>query len=145
MRVQQSRTDVLPLTWEIPTTIAASWMFLALLALPAGQAAAAWMGGDGFAWPSHRLVEATLDVARGHPDAHPLMTYSIIAVAEIALALGAVLVCWWWWRAHGPGAQYGLASRHEVAATLGPANLHRRLPIIRPDLTTPGTDQEQQS
>jgi type IV secretion system protein VirD4 len=145
MRVQQSRTDVLPLTWEIPATIAASWLFLAVLALPAGQTAAAWIAGDGFIWPSRRLVEATLDVARGHPHTNPFLTYSIIAVLEIAVALAAILAFWWWWRAHGPGAEYGLATRHEIAAALGPSNLHRRLPIIRPDLTTPSTDQREKS
>jgi hypothetical protein len=144
MRVQQSRTDVLPLTWEIPASIAASWLFLALLALPAGQAAAAWVVGDGPAWPSHRLVEATLDVARGHPDTNPLVTYSILAVLEMAVALAAILALWWWWRMHGPGAQYGLATSHDVAAALGPNNLDRRLPIIRPDLTTSSSDREEQ-
>jgi type IV secretion system protein VirD4 len=140
MRVQQSRTDVIPLTWEIPASIAASWVFLALLALPAGQSAAAWVAGEGFAWPSSRLVEAGLDIARGHPNANPVLTYSTVAILEIAVAAAAILAFWWWWRAHGPGAQYGLATRQDVAAALGPSNLHRRLAIIRPDLTTSGTD-----
>ena len=51
MRVQQSRTYVLPLTWEIPATIAASWLFLSLLMLPLGEAAATWLTGQGFTWP----------------------------------------------------------------------------------------------
>ena len=47
MRVQQSRTHVLPLTWEIPATIAASWLFLSLMVLPVGEATAAWLTGRG--------------------------------------------------------------------------------------------------
>ena len=63
MRVQQSRTHVLPLTWEIPATIAASWLFLSLMVLPVGQGAASWLEGEGFSWPEGRVVETTLAAA----------------------------------------------------------------------------------
>jgi hypothetical protein len=141
MRVQQSRTDVLPLTWEIPAAIAASWLLLALLALPTGQAAAAWVLGKGFAWPSSRLVEVTLEVARGRPEVDPLLVYALIAVLEVVVAAAAALGLSLWWRNYGPGTQYGLASRHQIAAALGPGNLRGRMQIIRPDLATSSAEE----
>jgi len=142
MRVQQSRTEVLPLTWEIPATIAASWLFLALSALPVAHAASSWIRGEGFAWPDHRVVETTLDVLRGRPDGNAVVVYALVAFLEVGVAVLGVLALALWWRAYGPGAQHGLATRHQVAMVLGPRNLRRRSPVIRPDLngSAPGPE-----
>ena len=134
MRVQQSRTQVLPLTWEIPATIAASWLFLSLLGLPVGEAAAAWLTGRGFAWPESGLMEATVAVLRGDPAGEPALVYALIALLEVGVALIGLLASGLWWRSYGPGAQHGLATRSDVAVALGSTNLRRRKSVIRPDL-----------
>jgi hypothetical protein len=134
MRVQQSRTHVLPLTWEIPATIAASWTFLSLMVLPVGQGAASWLEGEGFSWPEGRVVETTLQLLRGHSDGDLALVYGVIALLEVGVGAVAVLALGLWWRTYGPGTQHGLADRREVAAALGRGNLRRRRPVIRPDL-----------
>ena len=134
MRVQQSRTQVLPLTWEIPTTIAASWLFLSLLVLPVGEAAAAWLTGRGFAWPESGLMEATVAVLQGKPAGKPVLVYALVALLEAGVALSGLLPLSLWWRSYGPGAQHGLATRSDVAVALGSTNLRRRKSVIRPDL-----------
>jgi hypothetical protein len=134
MRVQQSRTHVLPLTWEIPTTIAASWLFLSLLMLPLGEAAATWLTGQGFTWPESGLMEATVAVLQGEPASEPALVYALIALFEVGVALIGLLALSLWWRSYGPGAQHGLATRSDIAVALGFTNLRRRKSVIRPDL-----------
>ena len=134
MRVQQSRTQLLPLTWEIPATIAASWLFLSLLVLPLGEATAAWLTGRGFAWPESGLMEAMFAVLQGQPAGELALVYSLIALLEVGVALIGLLALSLWWRSYGPGAQHGLATRGDVAVALGSANLRRRRSMIRPDL-----------
>lgn len=134
MRVQQSRTHVLPMTWEIPTTIAASWLFLAFLALPAGQVVAGWFHGGAWAWPQQELVTMVTDLLQGRAGPHAVTAYAVIAVLELVVTGIAFAATALWWRTYGPGTQYGLAKRHEVAATLGSGNLRRRRVVIRPDL-----------
>ncbi len=147
MRVQQSRTEVLPLTWEIPATIAACWLFLGLASLPAGQGAASWVSGRGFAWPDGQVVDSVLGILAGRPSVgipHPPTTglvYAAIVLAELLLGILASLALALWWRGYGPGAQHGLASRRQVAAVLGPANLGRRSAVIRPDLNAGRRDR----
>lgn len=146
MRVQQSRTDVLPFTWEIPAAIACTWLFLALLALPVGQGAAMWLHGDGFAWPQGELVESILALLRGDPSAtksaagdgpSAVLVYALIALAEVLVAVIAGFALVVWWRSTGPGTQHGLATRHQVAGVLGLGQLRRRRRVIRPDLHHP--------
>ena len=134
MRVQQSRTHVLPLTWEIPATIATSWLFLSLMVLPVGQGAASWLEGEGFSWPAGRVVEATLQLLRGQPEGDLPLVYGMVALLEVGVGAAAVVALSVWWRTYGPGTQHGFAHRHEVAEALGPGNLWRRGPVIRPDL-----------
>ena len=134
MRVQQSRTHVLPMTWEIPATIAASWLFLAFLALPAGQVVSGWLHGGAMTWPQEKLVAMVTDLLQGRTGRHATTTYAVIAVLELVVTSVAFAATALWWRTYGPGTQYGLAKRHEVAATLGPGNLRRRRAVIRPDL-----------
>lgn len=140
MRVQQSRTEVLPLTWEIPAMIAACWVFLALTALPAGQGAASWVSGRGYAWPDGQVADSVLGILTGRPGVgiadppSPGLVYAVIAFAELLLGLMACLALAAWSRVCGSGAQHGLASRRQVADVLGPVNLRRRAAIIRPDL-----------
>ena len=138
MRVQQSRTHVLPLTWEIPATIATSWLFLSLMVLPVGQGAASWLEGEGFSWPQGRVVETTLQLLRGQSDGDHALLYGMVALLEVGVGAVAVLVLGLWWRTYGPGTQHGLANRHEVTVALGPGNLWRRRPVIRPDLVGGG-------
>jgi hypothetical protein len=139
MRVQQSRTHVLPLTWEIPATIATSWLFLSLMVLPVGQGVASWLEGEGFSWPEGRVVETTLQLLRGRPDGDLAPAYGLIALLEVGVGAVAVLALGLWWRTYGPGTQHGLANRHEIAAALGRGNLRRRGRVIRPDLVGGGS------
>ena len=138
MRVQQSRTHVLPLTWEIPATIAAGWIFLSLMVLPVGRGVASWLEGEGFSWPESRVVETTLQLLGGQSDGDLALVYGMIALLEVGVGAVAVLALGLWWRTYGPGTQHGLADRHEVAVALGPGNLRRRRPVIRPDLVGRG-------
>jgi hypothetical protein len=140
MRVQHARTDVLPLTWEIPTTIALGWLALAVLGLPAGQALAYAVSGFGAHWPGD-LPEALSGLLTGRPGIGMPGARPAVAVVAGAIGLVELIVTgfgvWeasWWWRTTGPGAQYGLASRHEVRAVLGERELSRRRGSIRPDL-----------
>lgn len=145
MRVQSRRTDAFPTTWEIPVGIGLIWLLAAFLALPAGQAIAYALQGDGFVWPGPRLGESLLGLLGGEPgrglsadlrtDLAPVaLIYAAAIVVEIALAAAAVLGFAWWWRTVGPYAQFGMAPRHEVAAVLGRSHLMQRRGTIRPDL-----------
>lgn len=149
MRVQQSRTDVLPTTWEVPAAIASCWLLLAMLALPVGQGAALWASGYGFAWPDGKVAESILGLLTGHTSVglpHPAggssppvsVVYTAISMVELLLCGGMAWLLAWWWRAFGPGAQHGLASRRQVAVVLGSGNLRKRWTVIRPDLVTAG-------
>lgn len=145
MRVQSRRTDVFPTTWEIPVGIGLIWLLAAFLALPAGQGLAFALRGDGFVWPGPELGQSLLgllkgDVGRGlSPDlqAHvppDVLVYAAAALVEIAVATAAITGLSWWWRTVGPLAQFGMATRHEVAAVVGRSQLMQRRKTIRPDL-----------
>ena len=149
MRVQSRRTDAFPTTWEIPVGIGLIWLLAAFLALPAGQAIAYALQGDGFVWPGPRLGESLLGLLGGEPgrglgaelrsDLPPVpFVYAAAIVVEIVLAAAVVLGFAWWWRTVGPYAQFGMAPRHEVAAVLGRGHLMRRRRTIRPDLSGGG-------
>ena len=145
MRVQRSRADVLPLTWEVPTAIAVCWLFTAILALPVGQGIASWASGESFVWPSDTLIESLIGLMRGDtglglsaqdqralpPDA---LIYATATVCVLIVCVISVRMFTWWWRSVGPGAHFGIATNHQVDAVLGVANLRRRRRIIRPDL-----------
>jgi hypothetical protein len=144
MRVQTQRTDPLPLTWEIPTTIATVGVLAAAVALPAGQGLAFLLQGEPFTWPTGHLPQSVGGLMSGRPAqglSSPLsqipptpLVYACIGVLELVLTVLVVWVTGVWWRTIGPGAQLGLASRHEVRAVLGKGSLHRRRKTIRPDL-----------
>jgi len=141
------RSDVQPVTWEIPVALAACWLIVAGLMLPAGRGAAAWLFGGGFVWPrgSAPLMDSlagvlTGDLGRGLPPAEDgalasaAATYAVIGVGELLLVIGTVWAVTVWWRHFGPGVQHGMADRAEAAAVLGLANLRKRRHVIRPDL-----------
>ncbi len=144
MRVQSLRSDPLPLTWEIPTALILCWALGALLALPAGQGISHVVSGEPFAWPTGRLPQSVVGLVSGRPgvglpssapDAPPAVAvYACIAVVEVVLTVLVVWVASGWWRTIGPGAQIGLATRHEARAVLGKGALRRRGKTIRPDL-----------
>ena len=138
MRVQQSRHDALPLTWEIPTAICACWLFLGALTVPVALAATSWVAGRGWAWPERPFVEVLSDAVNGElggglPTA---LGYGLITAGELLVAAVSVLAVVAWSHTWGPHAHHGLARRHEVAAVLGVRNLRRRGATIRPDLET---------
>jgi type IV secretion system protein VirD4 len=139
----------MPLTWEVPAALALSWMLLAVMAMPVGQALASLLSGHGFAWPDHDLLGGTWLLLRGRPGeglthaeqlAMPgdAAVYSVIAVAELLVAGCAFFALRMWWRHGGPGTQWGLASRHDIEPVLGRRNLRRRRHLIRPDLYSTG-------
>ena len=141
MRVQHQRTDVLPLTWEIPVTIALGWLVLAVLALPVGQSLAYAISGRTPAWPTGELASSVAGLVAGRPgdglsERPPgdALVYAAIVAAEVAVMAIALWVTTWWWRTTGPGAQFGLASKHETRKVLGKRSLNRRRMTIRPDL-----------
>lgn len=149
MRVQSRRTDAFPTTWEIPVGIGLVWLLAAFLALPAGQAIAYALQGDGFVWPGPRLGESLLGLLGGEPgrglgadlhsDLPPVaLVYVAAVVVELALAASALFGFTYWWRAVGPYAQFGMAPKHEVAAVFGRGHLMRRRGTIRPDLVGGG-------
>lgn len=145
MRAQQPRTDILPVTWEIPAAVAACWASLAVLVLPAAQGLLGWVVGDGFAWPHGRLPDSVAGLLAGRtgvglppaqraalPD--DAWIYAGMLFGELLLAATATLALAWWWRTCGPGTQWGIGRRDQVRAVLGPGNLRRRRATIRPDL-----------
>jgi hypothetical protein len=145
MRVQSRRTDAFPTTWEIPVGIALIWLLGVFLALPAGQGVAFALTGRGFVWPGRELGDSLLGLVVGDPgrglprrlelDVPPTaLVYAMAVVAEGFLAACALFGLSSWWRTVGPYAQFGMASRHEVAAVLGRDQLMRRRRTIRPDL-----------
>ena len=140
MRVQSDRTDVLPLTWEIPATLAVAWAIAAVLAVPLGQGLALLASGRPFAWPSGPLLDSMAALlsgspGRGLPEAPSRgLVWACIVVTELIVAAIALRAGAWWWRTTGPGTQFGLASLREVRAVLGAGPLRRRRTIIRPDL-----------
>ena len=143
-RVQHQRSDVLPLTWEPPAAIAMAWVVGAAAVLPLGQGLAFVFTGRPFTWPTGRLPESVLGLLQGRtgvglpPSATPvpstIYVVACLAVLEVLLALAIGWLASQWWCALGPGAQKGLALRHEVRDVLGPGHLRKRRRIIRPDL-----------
>lgn len=144
MRVQSQRTDVLPLTWEIPVGLGLTWCLAAVLALPVGQSLAYLLTGERFAWPGQALGQSLLGLLAGDPGRglpteiasngpQAGLVYGCIALVELMVAIVAVCALGWWWRTAGPAAQFGLASRSEVQAVLGPGVLRKRRKTIRPD------------
>lgn len=144
MRVQSQRTDVLPLTWELPAGLGLTWCLAAVLALPVGQGLAYLLVGERFAWPGQELGQNLLGLLAGEPSRGlPLpaagngpqtgLVYGCIALVEVMVAIVAIWALGWWWKTGGPAAQFGLATRHEVQAVLGPRALRKRRKTIRPD------------
>ena len=127
--------------------LVSTWALLGLLAIPTGQSTSGLLFGDGFIWPRGALVESLLGLLGGVPGrgltpvqastlpSRPAV-YLTIAVVEVVLGAVAVWGLAYWWRSIGPGAQFGLASRHDVERVLGRADLCRRGLTIRPDLAT---------
>lgn len=141
MRVQHQRTDVLPLTWEIPVTIALGWLVLAAVVLPVGQSLAYAITGRALVWPNGGLTGSLGGLLSGRPGVGAggrppptAVVYAVIAVAEAVVGAVALWVTLWWWRSAGPGAQYGLAAKREIRTVLGEGQLLRRRKTIRPDL-----------
>lgn len=145
MRVQRSRADVVPLTWEVPVAITACWLLGSALALPVGQGVAFLLTGEGFVWPRGTLVPSVVGLVQGEIG-QGLPPERVASLPSGGLVYGAVVICELlvcaltasaftvWWRSMGPGAHFGIARRHDVARVLGPGNLHRRRTTIRPDL-----------
>jgi hypothetical protein len=129
VRAQQSRTDVLPLTWEWPAAIAGGWLLTSIAVVPFAEALAAASAGRGWAMPE--IGEAFRRLTTG-----ALTTFACVALAvlETVVLLAAGWVTSVWWRTAGPGAQFGLATRRDVEAVLGSAALRRRRTTIRPDM-----------
>lgn len=134
----------MPLTWEIPAAIVLSWLVLALAALPAGQALASLVTGDGLLWP-HGLVASALHLVQGEPGAGLALSeraslpptgavYAGVVTAEGLVALLGAFALVVWWRTGGPGTQWGIARRRDVVPVLGVRNLRERRHLIRPDL-----------
>lgn len=145
MRIQNRRTDVLPLTWELPAGVTLTWVLAAVLALPVGQGLAYQLHGRFFAWPGPALGQSVLGLLSGEPgrglpgelarDIPPVpLVYAGVAVAELVVAAVAMWALAWWWRTAGPAAQFGLARRQEVEKVLGRRALRRRRATLRPDL-----------
>ena len=144
MRVQSRRTDVLPLTWELPAGLGLTWCLAAVLALPVGQGLAYLLIGERFAWPGQALGPSMLGLLAGEPGRglslalgtngpQVGLVYGCVVLVEAMVAIVAVWALAWWWRTAGPAAQFGLASRHEVQAVLGRRVLRKRRKTIRPD------------
>ncbi len=145
MRIQQTRGDVPPMTWEATAAIAASWLLLALLGLPFARGVSALTVHQIWVWPHGTLVESVLgliggDVARGltraEAEAVPAawVVLVFVVVLELLLAVVGVLAVRWSIRTFSPYAIVGLATRSEVSQTLGVRTLHARRRQIRPDL-----------
>lgn len=128
MRVQRSRIDVLPLTWEVPTAIGLVGILAGLAGVPVGVALAGVARGGEWAAPEFSVTWVG-------PTPHDALSYACIGVIELVVALGTTLALVMWWKTAGPGATYGAAHRHEVTRVLGVSNLRRRAHTIRPDLT----------
>jgi len=127
MRVQRSRVDVLPLTWEVPTAIALVGAVAAAAGVPVGLGIAALGRGEAWSLPGLRETWAMLP---------GLDTLDLVAIGFVELGVGVVLALAmaWWWMSAGPGATYGVAHRYEVARVLGRGNLRKVAKTIRPDL-----------
>lgn len=138
MRVQLSRNDALPLTWEIPAAICACWLLVGALAIPTGLAASTWLAGRGWSWPERPLPDVLSDLLAGELAAGSLSAadYALVMACEALVASIAVTALMVWSCTCGPHAQQGMAGRREVTAVLGARNLRSRRAVIRPDMTT---------
>lgn len=145
VRVRRTRSDVLPLTWEVPAAVAGVWVMLMVLALPAGQGLACAVTGHGFIWPQGGLAGSVRGLFAGTPgrgltprEASQIpassLVYAAVVILEVMLTAVAVWGLTWWWGSIGPGAQTGIAGKHEVQRVLGAGSLSGRRAVIRPDL-----------
>lgn len=144
MRVQSSRADPQPMSWEIPAAVAATWLAGAALLLPVAQGVAGWLFAGGFVWPDS-LTDSILRLAAGDPGngvrgrdqtrlAETSAIYRLTVLLEVAWAAAGAWATVAWWRSWGPGAVTGMASKAEAEKALGRSNLRRRRTEIRPDL-----------
>jgi hypothetical protein len=150
---RRSRGDILPLAWEVPVAGLAGGLLAAAMLLLAGRGVASALGGDGFLWPhgGPPILASIGGLLTGHIDRgltaaeagrlpSPLVVYTVIVASEVVLVGVMARLVLLWWRHLGPGARDGMASRAEVEAVLGVANLRRRRALIRPDLHGSGGD-----
>ncbi|MBM6402616.1 hypothetical protein [Phycicoccus sonneratiae] len=143
---QDRRTTPYPHTWEIPLTAAMVTGLVLVLAAHVGRSAANGLSGTGWALPAQGEVFSSIPALLGGdsraglppgPAAAPALLYACLAVTEllaIALLLSAAR---WLWRAWGPGRVWGMATRAQAQALLGPSRLRRVAPVIRPDRYPP--------
>ena len=145
MRPQHLRTDPLPLSWEVPTTIALCWVISSLAALPFGQGVSALTVHGSFLWPNHDLVASIGGLLTGDPGAgirrglarglpSRVLVYTAVVFVEAVNATLWSAAAYLWWRHGGPGTQWGMATRAEARQVLGTGNLRSRRALLRPDL-----------
>jgi type IV secretion system protein VirD4 len=145
MRRPGWRTDVAPISWELPAAGGLCWLAAAVLLLPVGQGVASWLFGGRFVWPHESLLASVGGLLTGHPargvaarSAADLPSsawvYTLITVLELVALAVTVWLGVLWWRLLGPGALQGMASRGEVERVLGLSSLRKRQTVIRPDL-----------
>ncbi|MGB8382183.1 MAG: hypothetical protein WCG47_13255, partial [Dermatophilaceae bacterium] len=143
-RVGRRQPDPFPLTWEVPTALAACWLALAAATLLAAQASAGWLTGHSWLWPEppqlltavggllSGRIGAGLRVGSGLPPAG--LVYPLVGVFELALLAATCWAAARLWTAYGPSRRYGMATRADALTALGVGRLRRVRRIIRPDL-----------
>ncbi|WP_116451693.1 type IV secretory system conjugative DNA transfer family protein [Blastococcus litoris] len=145
MSAGRTRSDVGPVSWEIPAAAVLVWLVVGAMLLPAGRAAAALLTGGGWVWPdgSTALVvsvgglltgetTAGLDTSRVAAVPSAAAVYAVTAAALGLFLAGSGGAAWAGRR--WLGGRSGMATRGQVAEVLSRARLHEVAPVIRPDL-----------
>jgi hypothetical protein len=133
-----------PYGWELAAGGALCWVLVAVILVPAGQGAAAFLTGAGWCWPTQAgLFPAIGGLFSGHPGRGLTPTaaarlpaawavYGVIGGADLGWLVLSGVGVWVWQREFADTR--GWASRRDAADALGLDRLHRRRAEIRPDL-----------
>ena len=144
MTQQGRRHDPYPWTWEIPIGVTVAVGLVLVLGVHSGRAVANAVAGSGWMYPGRAALFSSLAgvlagdamaglVVQFETGATPGLLWVCIALVELLLLSGCLLLLRLGLDRWGPNRMRGVATRAEVDRLLGAGRLRKAAPVIRPD------------
>ncbi len=142
---RERRHNPYPYTWELPLGIACAVLLVLVLGAHTGRALANLTAGAGITIPpTSDLFTSVPGLVRGNAIAGltdppalvagPGALYAWMAVTELVVLIGALVVGVWVYGRWGPGRVHGMATKPQAEQLLGLTRLKKVRGIVRPDL-----------